>query len=212
MSRRKIARRSRRQSAVKHVPIAIGALAANFMLSDLALAGCTNTGGNVVCSGTTSGTYAASAATLTADVSGTWTASGALTGVFYSQQNTNRYVTVNHSGSMTWTDADYGGTGTGARAAFNLNYTYTSVGREIIYTSTDDSIITISARPSLGANRGLYAVAAYTTQAPGTIYFDNKGLITLSSNLTNKSAAGVQAMGTHSWSGCQGYQQRNHPH
>lgn len=181
----------------RHVKIALGALAANCILPGIVYANCTNTSGNVVCSDTTSGSYSAvgSGGTLNAEVSGTWTASGSSTGIFYSAQNSNRYVTVNHNGVLTWDNAIYGGSGVGSRAAFNLNFTTGSVGREITYNSSADSQVIVNVNPGLAGGRWLLGVAAYTPAGTGTIRVNNGGLIAITSNLTNPAAGGTEGIG-----------------
>ena len=83
-------------------------------------------GSTVTCTGTTTGVYSINAANVTFLNQGDMTGTGRQFGIIISQPTTTTGINVTNQGTISWNNAQYGGTGTGTRAAVNAGYITTN--------------------------------------------------------------------------------------
>lgn len=152
-------------------------------------------GSTVSCAGTTSGQYLINAQNIVFTHSGSWTATGALTGVVYATQNLANGVSVINQGSIDWANALYGGSGTGTRSVANVGYTTGNNFTSASFLNETGASISASITSNLAANRYISGASLYTINGPASLI--NRGTITITNSSTTPSSGsdGVDALG-----------------
>ena len=168
-----------------------------------AQAGCdvpTNTataGSTVTCTGTQTGQYVINAANVTLNNLGTMTADGSLYGVFYLQNMNTSGFNGTNQGTINWTNAAYGGSGTGMRAAVNAAFTSPNNISSNSFTNDTTGVVTVDIVSALSANQGIAGIAVYSNN--GTATATNKGTVTVTSSAPSATSAlseGITSAGT----------------
>ncbi|WP_028606136.1 pertactin-like passenger domain-containing protein [Ottowia thiooxydans] len=182
-------------------PVAL-ALVGVFALPSTSWAVCTPAspvtvpGTAVSCSGATAGQFLINTQNVTLTNTGTWTATGALTGVAYATHTTGSGVSVINQGSIDWSSALYGGSGTGTRAVANLGYNngnnFTSA--SLLNEASANLSATISS--TLAANRRISGASLYARL--GLASATNRGNISLtnSSPTASSGSNGIDVLGS----------------
>ena len=152
-------------------------------------------GSTVTCTGTTTGVYSINAANVTFLNQGDITGTGTQFGIIISQPTTTTGINVTNQGTISWNNAQYGGTGTGTRAAVNAGYIYTNNFTAASFVNELGAEITVDITTNLSSGRGIYAAAVAARYGQVTLY--NKGSIITTSTSTNGLgyAGGLAAMG-----------------
>lgn len=162
--------------------------------------------GRYTCSGETTGmevlTGTGAGGEVVADVSGTWSATGALGGLLYLNHGTVSKATVENSSTIVWDDAiaQLPSGNDGAVAAVNLSYVIGSVMSNVSYRSTEQSSITVKLNDGLLSGRAIAGIAAYGARGEGVVTIDNAGSIDVQSAIAggrNNYGAGIQADGRY---------------
>lgn len=176
-------------------------------ISPLTQAACTNSSGATVatgaatagstltCSGTTAGQYDINTPNVTLTNTGTLTGAGLLTyGLLYVSSTNGSGANIVNQGQAIWTDAQFGGGGTGTRAAFNVGAIYDNNWTSASFLNDTNGAITIDVS-TLGASRTIAAVSASARQGSASV--TNKGSITITSASTTASSsiAGMVGIG-----------------
>ena len=175
-------------------------------ISPLTQAACTNSSGATVatgaatagstltCSGTTAGQYDINTPNVTLTNTGTLTGAGLLTyGLLYVSSTNGSGANIVNQGQAIWTDAQYGGGGTGTRAAFNVGAIYDNNWTSASFLNDTNGAITIDVS-TLGASRTIAAVSASARQGSASV--TNKGSITITSASTTASSSIAGMYGT----------------
>ena len=143
----------------------------------------------VTCTGTTSGTYTIrDVQNVQLTNEGAWNLSGASFGMVSADTGDLTGLVVTNKGTMTWDDAQYGGGGTGSRAAINVITTGNAATQA---TTVNDSVgvINLNVLSSLGNNRALAGMAVYGGGTNSRVFWTNAGQINVNSTSNNASAA-----------------------
>ncbi|PZQ67241.1 MAG: hypothetical protein DI563_21825 [Variovorax paradoxus] len=143
-------------------------------------------GSNIVCSGTSTGQYNIGAANVTLTNTGLFTATGALLGVLYVNQTTGSGVSVVNQGQVTWTNAQYGGGGTGTRPALNVGYVTGNNWTSGSFLNDTGGSITVDVSTTLANGRSLSAAGVFAGQGAASV--TNRGAITVTSSSPNGSS------------------------
>ena len=142
----------------------------------------------VTCTGTTSGTYTIrNVQNVQLTNEGAWNLSGASFGMVSADTGNLTGLVVTNKGTMTWDDAQYGGGGTGLRAAINV---FTTGNAATQATTVNDSVgvINLNVLSSLGNNRALAGMAVYGGGANSRVSWNNAGQINVNSTSNNANA------------------------
>ena len=152
-------------------------------------------GSTVTCTGTTTGVYSINAANVTFLNQGDMTGTGIQFGIIISQPTTTTGINVTNQGTISWNNAQYGGTGTGTRAAVNAGYITTNNLTAASFVNELGAEITVDITTNLSSGRAISAVGVAARYGQVTLY--NKGSITTTSTSTNGSgdAVGIAAAG-----------------
>ena len=152
-------------------------------------------GSTVTCTGTTTGVYSINAANVTFLNQGDMTGTGRQFGIIISQPTTTTGINVTNQGTISWNNAQYGGTGTGTRAAVNAGYITTNNLTAASFVNELGAEITVDITTNLSSGRAISAVGVAARYGQVTLY--NKGSITTTSTSTNGSgdAVGIEAAG-----------------
>ena len=143
----------------------------------------------VTCTGTTSGTYTIrDVQNVQLTNEGAWNLSGASFGMVSADTGNLTGLVVTNKGTMTWDNAQYGGSGTGSRAAINVITTGNAATQA---TTVNDSVgvINLNVLSSLGKNQALAGMAVYGGGANSRVSWNNAGQINVNSTSNNASAA-----------------------
>lgn len=142
----------------------------------------------VTCTGTTSGTYTIrNVQNVQLTNEGAWNLSGASFGMVSADTGDLTGLVVTNKGTMTWDNAQYGGSGTGSRAAINV---FTTGNAATQATTVNDSVgvINLNVLSSLGNNRALAGMAVYGGGANSRVSWNNAGQINVNSTSNNANA------------------------
>ena len=142
----------------------------------------------VTCTGTTSGTYTIrNVQNVQLTNEGAWNLSGASFGMVSADTGNLTGLVVTNKGIMTWDNAQYGGSGTGSRAAINV---FTTGNAATQATTVNDSVgvINLNVLSSLGNNRALAGMAVYGGGANSRVSWNNAGQINVNSTSNNANA------------------------
>ena len=152
-------------------------------------------GSTVTCTGTTTGVYSINAANVTFLNQGDITGTGTQFGIIISQPTTTTGINVTNQGTISWNNAQYGGTGTGTRAAVNAGYISTNNLTAASFVNELGAEITVDITTNLSSGRGIYAAAVAARYGQVTLY--NKGSIITTSTSTDGLgyAGGLAAIG-----------------
>ena len=142
----------------------------------------------VTCTGTTSGTYTIrNVQNVQLTNEGAWNLSGASFGMVSADTGDLTGLVVTNKGIMTWDNAQYGGSGTGSRAAINV---FTTGNAATQATTVNDSVgvINLNVLSSLGNNQALAGMAVYGEGANSRVFWNNAGQINVNSTSNNANA------------------------
>ena len=142
----------------------------------------------VTCTGTTSGTYTIrDVQNVQLTNEGAWNLSGASFGMVSADTGNLTGLVVTNKGIMTWDNAQYGGSGTGGRAAINV---FTTGNAATQATTVNDSVgvINLNVLSSLGNNRALAGMAVYGGGTNSRVFWTNAGQINVNSTSNNANA------------------------
>ena len=142
----------------------------------------------VTCTGTTSGTYTIrNVQNVQLTNEGAWNLSGASFGMVSADTGNLTGLVVTNKGIMTWDNAQYGGSGTGSRAAINV---FTTGNAATQATTVNDSVgvINLNVLSSLGNNQALAGMAVYGGGANSRVSWNNAGQINVNSTSNNANA------------------------
>ena len=142
----------------------------------------------VTCTGTTSGTYTIrNVQNVQLTNEGAWNLSGASFGMVSADTGDLTGLVVTNKGTMTWDNAQYGGSGTGSRAAINV---FTTGNAATQATTVNDSVgvINLNVLSSLGNNQALAGMAVYGGGANSRVSWNNAGQINVNSTSNNANA------------------------
>ncbi len=143
----------------------------------------------VTCTGTTSGTYTIrNVQNVQLTNEGAWNLSGASFGMVSADTGDLTGLVVTNKGTMTWDDAQYGGGGTGSRAAINV-YTTRNAATQATTVNDSSGVINLNVLSSLGNNRALAGMAVYGGGTNSRVFWTNAGQINVNSTSNNASAA-----------------------
>lgn len=135
----------------------------------------------VTCTGTTSGTYTIrNVQNVQLTNEGAWNLSGASFGMVSADTGNLTGLVVSNEGTMTWDDARYGGTGTGARAALNV-YTKGNTATKATTINGSTGTINLNILTSSGADRYLYGMALSAQGSDSRAFWTNDGQINVES-------------------------------
>ena len=154
-----------------------------------AQAGCdvpTNTataGSTVTCTGTQTGEYGINAANVTFLNQGTMTADGPLYGVLYVRPSTATGFNGTNQGTINWTNAAYGGTGTGTRAAVNVAYTSPNTNGSLGFLNDTEGVVRADVTTNQVNSKSVAGIALYAPRGNGKI--ENKGSVVVTSSSNN---------------------------
>ena len=142
----------------------------------------------VTCTGTTSGTYTIrNVQNVQLTNEGAWNLSGASFGMVSADTGDLTGLVVTNKGTMTWDDAQYGGGGTGSRAAINV-YTTGNAATQATTVNDSSGVINLNVLSSLGNNRALAGMAVYGGGTNSRVFWTNAGQINVNSTSNNASA------------------------
>ena len=142
----------------------------------------------VTCTGTTSGTYTIrDVQNVQLTNEGAWNLSGASFGMVSADTGDLTGLVVTNKGTMTWDDAQYGGGGTGSRAAINV-YTTGNAATQATTVNDSSGVINLNVLSSLGNNRALAGMAVYGGGTNSRVFWTNAGQINVNSTSNNASA------------------------
>ena len=142
----------------------------------------------VTCTGTTSGTYTIrNVQNVQLTNEGAWNLSGASFGMVSADTGNLSGLVVTNKGTMTWDDAQYGGGGTGSRAAINV-YTTGNAATQATTVNDSSGVINLNVLSSLGNNRSLAGMAVYGGGTNSRVFWTNAGQINVNSTSNNASA------------------------
>ena len=142
----------------------------------------------VTCTGTTSGTYTIrNVQNVQLTNEGAWNLSGASFGMVSADTGDLTGLVVTNKGTMTWDDAQYGGGGTGSRAAINV-YTTGNAATQATTVNDSSGVINLNVLSSLGNNRALAGMAVYGGGANSRVSWNNAGQINVNSTSNNANA------------------------
>ena len=143
----------------------------------------------VTCTGTTSGTYTIrNVQNVQLTNEGAWNLSGASFGMVSADTGDLTGLVVTNKGTMTWDDAQYGGGGTGSRAAINV-YTAGNAATQATTVNDSSGVINLNVLSSLGYNRSLAGMAVYGGGTNSRVFWTNAGQINVNSTSNDASAA-----------------------
>lgn len=143
----------------------------------------------VTCTGTTSGTYTIrNVQNVQLTNEGAWNLSGASFGMVSADTGDLTGLVVTNKGTMTWDDAQYGGGGTGSRAAINV-YTTGNAATQATTVNDSSGVINLNVLSSLGNKRALAGMAVYGGGTNSRVFWTNAGQINVNSTSNNASAA-----------------------
>ena len=142
----------------------------------------------VTCTGSISGTYIirnVKNVQLTSNAD--WTLSGASTGIINADTGNLTGLSVTNNGSMTWGNANYGGSGTGARAVINVYTTGNSATQtSIINAST--GVVTVNVTSNISNTRAIAGMAVYGGGTNSSVTWENAGTINVNSTSNNSNS------------------------
>ena len=142
----------------------------------------------VTCTGTTSGTYTIrNVQNVQLTNEGAWNLSGASFGMVSADTGDLTGLVVTNKGTMTWDDAQYGGGGTGSRAAINV-YTTGNAATQATTVNDSSGVINLNVLSSLGNNRALAGMAVYGGGTNSRVFWTNAGQINVNSTSNNAIA------------------------
>lgn len=177
------------------------ALLGSLGVQSLAQAACTPAspvtvaGTAVSCTGATAGQYLINAQNVTLTNTGTFTASGALTGAIVATQNLASGASVVNQGSVDWSNAQYGGAGTGTRSVANVGYTTGNNFSSATFLNDAGASISATVTTNLTANRYISGASLYAIN--GLASATNRGSIsvTTSSVTASSGSDGIDVLG-----------------
>jgi hypothetical protein len=177
------------------------ALLGSLGVQPLAQAACTPAspvtvaGTTVSCTGATAGQYLINAQNVTLTNTGAFTASGALTGVIVATQNLASGVSVINQGSVDWTNAQYGGSGTGTRSVANVGYTTGNNFASATFLNETGASMSATVTTNLSANRYISGASLYAIN--GLASATNRGSISVTTSSTTASSGsdGIDVLG-----------------
>ena len=147
----------------------------------------------VTCTGTTSGTYTIrNVQNVQLTNEGAWNLSGASFGMVSADTGDLTGLVVTNKGTMTWDDAQYGGGGTGSRAAINV-YTTGNTATKATAINGRTGTINLNVLTSSGANRSVIGMALSTAGADSSALWVNDGQINVESAADYQSGSYVIA-------------------
>lgn len=158
--------------------------------------GTATAGATITCTGVTTGQYTINAASTTFNNQGDLAASGSLLGVLYALPTTASGFQGINTGSITWTNAQYGGGGTGTRAAVNASFiTSNNWTAATSFLNDTTGSVTVDISSTLSNNRSIAGIATLSRYNLAGI--TNKGTVSVDSASTNalSYAIGVVSAG-----------------
>ena len=152
-------------------------------------------GSTVTCTGTTTGFYSINAANVTLINQGDMSLSGASYGVIHAQPTTTSGIKIVNEGTISWNNAQYGGTVAGTRSAVNVGYITTNNLTAASFVNELGAEITVDITTNLSSGRAISAVAVAARYGLGNA--ENKGtiLVNSTSTLNTSLAAGMYVSG-----------------